>query len=100
MARRHYVGTLENLWITRKGEQVLTVLAYNRDRLTGDGLVEGGYRTFNPLLGELYTLEVIEARPKDRVQTLFETACQLPDGELKDLAAKLTELVQIRKEDA
>ena len=99
MSKRHFVGTFESMWTTRKSEIVLTIMALNRDRLTGDGLVEGGYRTFNPVLGELMALEVIEPRPKDRVQSLFEAAQELPEGELKDLANRLSELVQVRKEE-
>lgn len=98
MSKRHFVGTFESLWVTRKGATVLTIMAFNRDKMTGDGLVEGGYRTFNPELGELLTLEVIEPRPKDRVQTLYEAAMSLPEGELKDLSYRLSELVQIKKE--
>jgi hypothetical protein len=99
-ARRHYVGTLESLWVTRKGETVLTLMAYNRDRVVDGQLVEGGYRTFNPQLGDLYSLEVIEARPKDRLQSLYEMAMLMPYGELRDLAIKLGELVAKRKEEA
>jgi hypothetical protein len=98
--RRHYVGTLEALWTTRRGQKVLTIMAYNRDKLTGEKLHEGGYRTFNPEVGELLSLEVIERRPKDRVQTLFEAAQELPEGELRDLANKLSELVQTVREEA
>lgn len=100
MSRRHYVGTLESLWVTRKGETVLTLMAYNRDRVVDGQLVEGGYRTFNPQLGELYSLEVIEARPKDRLQSLYELAMLMPYGELRDLAVKLAQLVEKRKEES
>ncbi len=99
-ARRHYVGTLESLWTTRRGQKVLTITAFNRDRLSDEGLREGGFRTFNPEVGDLLSLEVIEARPKDRVQTLFEAAQELPAGELKDLAHQLSELVQTVKEES
>lgn len=98
-ARRHYVGTFESLWVTRKGECVMTIMAYNRDRVVDGHLVEGGYRTLNPQLGELYSLEVIEARPKDRLQSLYEIAVLMPIGELRDLAVKLAELVAKRKEE-
>lgn len=99
--RRHYVGTLEALWTTRRGQKVFTIMAFNRDRLTDEGLLrEGGYRTFNPESGELLSLEVIDRRPKDRVQTLFEAAQDLPPGDLKDLANRLSELVQIVREES
>jgi hypothetical protein len=99
LARRHYVGTFESLWMTRKGEVVLTIMAYNRDRVVDSQLVEGGYRTMNPQLGELYSLEVIEARPKDQVQSLYEMSLTLPYGDLRDLALKLAQLVERRKEE-
>lgn len=98
-SRRHYVGTFESLWMTRKGEVVLTVMAYNRDRVVDGQLVEGGYRTLNPQLGELYSLEVIEARPKDQIQSLYEMALTMPYGDLRDLALKLAQLVEKRKEE-
>jgi hypothetical protein len=60
MSPRHLIGTLESLWVTTKGEIVFTMLAYNRDRVVDGQLVEGGYRTINPQLGSLYSLDVIE----------------------------------------
>lgn len=99
MARRHYVGTFESLWVTRKGEVVMTIMAYNRDRVVDGHLVEGGYRTLNPTLGELCYLEVIEARPKDRMQSLYELAMLMPLGDLRDLALKLSQLVEKRREE-
>lgn len=61
LARRHYVGELKAMWTTKRGDTVLTIMAYNRDRVSGGKLVEGGYRTFNPSLGQLLSVEVIEA---------------------------------------
>jgi hypothetical protein len=60
--RRHFVGSFEGLTVTQTGETVLTIKAYNRDKVTGRGMVEGAYRTFNPNLGRLLSLEVIELR--------------------------------------
>ena len=57
MARRHFFGKLENLWVTKKGELVFTVLCDNRTNAdTGE---PPNYRTFNPCLGTLLGLEVI-----------------------------------------
>ena len=57
IARRHSVGKLERVWVTKKGEAVLTVLCENRDderRGTRDG-----YRTYNPSLGQLLSVELV-----------------------------------------
>lgn len=94
MARRHFVGTLESLWLSRKGEPILTILAYNRDRVVEGRLVEGAYRSFNPAIGELHALSIIEARPKDQVETLFDIARRLPKEELQELAGRLTQLIK------
>lgn len=58
IARRHFVGKLASQRVTKKGEYVFTVLCDNRDderRGTRDG-----YRTFNPSLGNLLTVEVVQ----------------------------------------
>lgn len=57
--RRYLTGEFQSMWKTKRGEVVFTVLAYNRDHLTNGGLKPGGYRTINPVLGELIHLEII-----------------------------------------
>ena len=58
ISNRHFFGTLASSpWRTSDGDIVFTVLCDNRDderRGTQDG-----YRTFNPNLGQLLTLEVL-----------------------------------------
>lgn len=56
--RRWFEGRLESVWTTRKGEPVMCVLSatrYNED----NPAAEGHYRTFNPALGTLLSLEVL-----------------------------------------
>jgi hypothetical protein len=58
-AKRWFAGTLESVWTTQKGEPVFRVFShtrYNVDNLEA----EGHYRTFNPALGTLLTLEVVQ----------------------------------------
>ena len=57
--RRWFQGRLEKVWITKKGEHVMTVLSmtrYNEDQPGADA----HFRTFNPALGTLLTLEVVQ----------------------------------------
>lgn len=61
-SRRHFVGSFEGLTVTQTGETVLTIRAFNRDRTVERGMVEGNWRTFNPNIGQLLSLEVIEMR--------------------------------------
>ena len=57
MARRHFTGRLHRVWMTKAGEPVMTVLCDNRDdERTG---AKEAYRTFNPALGTMLTLEVV-----------------------------------------
>ena len=59
--RRYYLGELSSVWNTSKGQWVLTMMAWNRDTMQKDGtLQEGGYRTFNPELGELILIDTID----------------------------------------
>jgi hypothetical protein len=61
LARRHFVGKLIRMWTTKKGDLVLTILTEERDRTLPDGtLAPPAFRTFNPALGELIHLEVLE----------------------------------------
>jgi len=58
--RRYYLGELSSVWCTSKDQWVLTMKAFNRDTMQKDGtLEEGGYRTFNPELGELILIDTI-----------------------------------------
>lgn len=53
----HYTGILTSVWTTRHGDIVFTVYVNERDGREGN---PGAYRTFNPSLGDLLLLEVIE----------------------------------------
>lgn len=57
--RRSFFGKLHRVWRTKgKGEAVLTVLCANRDdERTG---AQEAYRTFNPSLGTLLSVTVLE----------------------------------------
>lgn len=57
LAKRHFFGKLESVWTTKKGQSVVTVLCDNRDDERRG--TEDGYRTFNPALGTLLSIEVI-----------------------------------------
>lgn len=58
-AKRWFEGTLEGVWTTRKGEPVMCIFSTTRYN-EQDPSAEGHYRTFNPALGTLLTLEVVE----------------------------------------
>ncbi len=58
IAHRHFVGKFHRVWVTKKGDPVLTVLCTNRDdERTGS---QEAYRTFNPAIGTMLTLEIVE----------------------------------------
>lgn len=57
IAPRHFTGRYESVRRTKKGEMVLTLWVEERD--SGDPMRRGAYRTFNPSLGTLLTLEVL-----------------------------------------
>ena len=62
IASRHFVGTLEAVKVNKKGETYFLVYTLERDRRvleTGE-LEAGAYRSFNPSLGKLLSLEVVE----------------------------------------
>jgi hypothetical protein len=60
LPRRYFTGVLHKVRRTKKGEWILTMWAWNRKTLQKDGtLVEGAYRTFNPVLGKLIIVDVI-----------------------------------------
>jgi hypothetical protein len=56
--KRWFQGRLEAAWITKKGEPVMTVLSTTRYN-EQDPRAEAHYRTFNPALGTMLTLEVL-----------------------------------------
>ena len=58
--RRHFVGSLESLWQAKNGDTIVTVQAFNRDTESPDGLKPGGFRSFNPNLGKLLALDVLD----------------------------------------
>jgi len=95
MSRRHFVGTLEGVWMTRDGQTVLTLFAYNRDREIGSGMVEGGYRTFNPSVGNLLSVEVIE-RASDSVDEMCEAASRLSTSDLERLNRRVSGMLRSR----
>ena len=61
---RHFTGTFKGVWITLKGEVAFTLWVEERDSIARDGSKSpGAYRTFNPSLGQLMTLEVLSVAP-------------------------------------
>ena len=63
IARRHFTGTLTSIRKNRAGETVLTLWVEERDSPDGHGgLHAGAFRSFNPSLGHLLTLAVLEER--------------------------------------
>lgn len=62
--RRFAFGVLCDVWVTKKGEPVMRIFSDLRDTLYKDGtMIEGAYRTFNPQLGRLLSLEVVVPVP-------------------------------------
>jgi len=60
LAPRHCLGRLVRVWTTKKGQTVMTVFADTRDTEHYNGqMTEGAYRTYNPSLGRLWGLEII-----------------------------------------
>jgi len=58
LAMRHFTGTLTEVRTTKKGEAIMTVLADVRDNeQTG---AHEHFRSFNPSLGQLLHVEVLE----------------------------------------
>jgi len=58
--RRYYLGELTSVWQSSKDQWILTMKVFNRDTMQKDGtLQEGGYRSFNPELGELILIDRI-----------------------------------------
>jgi hypothetical protein len=60
LARRHALGHLSEVWTTKEGDRVVRIFAQTRDTLQKNGLLTlGAWRTYNPSLGRLLSLEVI-----------------------------------------
>lgn len=60
IASRHFTGIYKGVSVTKKGDHVLHMWVAERDTIRPDGTkVEGAFRTFNPNLGKLLTLEVL-----------------------------------------
>jgi len=57
--KRWFQGRLEGVWTSKKGEPVFCVYSETRYN-EADPTAQGHYRTFNPALGTLLTLEVME----------------------------------------
>lgn len=60
LALRHFTGKLEGVHRTKKGEHFFTLWVEERDSVKDGALVPGNFRAFNPSLGTLHTLEVLE----------------------------------------
>jgi hypothetical protein len=52
---RHFTGHFKKVWVTKRGEPVLSVWVEERDSKGR----QGAFRTFNPSLGKLLSLEVL-----------------------------------------
>lgn len=60
IAPRHFTGKFVRAWVTKKNELAFTVWVEERDHPSNGRLVPGAYRTFNPSLGQLLALDVLE----------------------------------------
>lgn len=56
--KRYYFGTFDRVRMTKRGEFIMTMLCENRDDERNSQ--SQAFRSFNPNLGELITLEVLE----------------------------------------
>ncbi len=54
---RHFTGRFKGVSFTKKGDPVMTLWVEERDSASGPG----AYRAFNPCLGKLLALEVLQA---------------------------------------
>lgn len=59
-SRHRYVGSFVGTRVTRRGDIIMTIFADNRDTERNGSLRPGGYRTFNPNLGTLLSVEVLD----------------------------------------
>ncbi len=56
--RRWFCGRLERQWITKSGQPVFCIFSHTRDNID-DLSADGHYRTFNPNVGTLHALEIL-----------------------------------------
>ena len=58
---RHFTGAFKGVSKTKRNEVVFTLWVEERDSIGRDGTkTQGAYRAFNPTLGRLLTLEVVQ----------------------------------------
>lgn len=57
-SKRWFEGSLESVWTTKAGQPVITVLSTTRYN-DQDPSAPAHYRTFNPALGKLLSLEIL-----------------------------------------
>jgi hypothetical protein len=65
----HFTGTLESVKKTKSGQHIITLWVAERDTVTPEGVKKGNYRAFNPNLGTLKSLAVIQWMPKGCIRT-------------------------------
>lgn len=61
---RHFTGTLESIKTTKRGEVVLTIFTTERSSQGSSGHESGAFRCFNPNLGTMRTMEIIQQFPE------------------------------------
>jgi len=58
---RHFTGTLESLKRNKSQETYMLLYALERDTVRDDGeTTEGNYRAFNPSLGQMLVVEILD----------------------------------------
>ena len=60
LSPRHFTGKLSSVSRTKKGEVVFTLWVEERDSVQDGMMRPGAYRAFNPSLGRLLILEVVQ----------------------------------------
>jgi hypothetical protein len=60
IAPRHFTGKFKGARVTKKNEIVFTLWVEERDHTENGRLVPGAYRAFNPSLGTLLALDVLQ----------------------------------------
>ena len=61
---RQFTGTFKGVSKTKRNEVVFTLWVEERDSIAADGTkTPGAYRAFNPSLGRLLSLEVVQRAP-------------------------------------
>jgi len=72
--KRWFQGRLEGVWVSKKGEPVFCIYSETRYN-DADPTAQGHYRTFNPALGTLMSLEVCEG-PEPQQVVVAQTQSQ------------------------